>query len=212
MILLLSQTLPFALLACLSPVLILVEIVILSSKKHAVSNALRYVLGASIVLFLLGALFFSSFNSVASKSAQPNVYFAIADFVFAGLLLLLLFKPASRKKKKLKAPKSKWAYYSLGGLMMLTNVSSLIPYAAMVKFLAQHKSMGAEVLAIFVLNTLIVLLPIVLPVLYCLVLPKNATSFLKSLQDFMNKYNHRITQVFLVVISIYLLYHGVTQL
>lgn len=207
------KTFPLSLVAAVSPVLIIFEVVVLSSKQKSLGKTWFYIAGAGLVLLVIGLLELLVFHNISLKAKTPNNLSAYLDFVFAALLVWLLFKPHKKQKKpKRKLPNSYVAYFALGFGLMIVNISSLIPYLAMIKLLGETDISSTIKTQVLLLNIMLILLPLIVPLLYCSIFTKSANKFLSALRNFTNKYSGIITKVLIVVITIYLVWHGFNQL
>lgn len=210
----LLKTFPLSLVAAVSPVLIIFEIVVLSGKSKSILKTWFYVFGAGIVLLVIGVLELLVFRNLSLRPATPDNFSAYLDFIFAILLVWLLFRRPhkSTNKPKRKLPNSYYAYFALGAGLMMVNVSSLIPYLAMIKLLGETSITTIEKIQVLLLNIALILLPLIIPLLYCSIFSKSANKFLGALSSFTKRYSNIITKILLVVIIIYLIWHGISQL
>lgn len=208
------KTLPFALIAAISPVLILFEIVILNSnKQNTINKTWFYIIGASLVLLGLGFIVLLLFQNLSLENIIPAKFSAYLDFLFAILLIWLLVRPRKKTKTKHKMPNTIWAYFAMGVGLMIVNVSSLIPYLALIKLLNEVSVISTiEKVEIMLINIFIILLPLIIPVMYCSIFKKSAQKFLSALRKFTNQYSNAITKLLIIAVTVYLIWHGYATL
>jgi hypothetical protein len=211
-------TLPLSLAAAISVSSILVFFTIMVAKEKQIENGLAFIVGGIISYAIITILVLFSFGQAAPAGAPKHVEMhAIADFVLAGLCVLLVIKAFfkkddSEKKKEAKIPGGAFAYLGIGALMRAGSANTLPPFIAAVKDVSgAHLSVESTV----VLCTLIILtsmFPMVIPWLLFLFNKEKAVALINPVSRFLEKNKKKISNTVLVVIAVYLVMHGFKRL
>ena len=210
----LIEILPLALAAAMSPSGLLLVFTILSGKKDPKRGSLAFVLGSMLFLIVLGLLVMLTFNPAVKQANHPEKISAIIDIVLGSLILVVTGRSLLVKKKEKKASgkSRKRPYFVIGFFYMVVNTSTLIPFIAASKIIAENSlGPGGSVIA-FVYLLVITMSLISLPVIMTFLLPAQSEKILGPLKSFMSRHGARIAQVFFLVIAVYLIARGVVDL
>ena len=193
---LLSQVIPLALGAAISPVLFLLTLTTLTGERPLV-RGLALIAGAAVPLVLLGAFAFA----IAGKLHTSSTTKAVVDLALGVLLLLVgvrgLVRPPSAPKPdaKPKRPAGPARSFALGFGAMVTNVTTLALYIPAMKLIATSHVSDADRLLAHAIVLLIALAPAVVPVALVAVAPGSSRRVLDALARFMTEHRGAIPVV-----------------
>jgi cytochrome c biogenesis protein CcdA len=208
------EILPLALAASISPSGLLLVMAILSGKEDPKRKALEFVLGATVFMVALGLVILLSFNPAISQAKQPGRASALIDIGLGVLIVLVVAHSVffKKKAKQEKQKKHKRPFFVIGFLFMIVNTSTLIPFIAACKIIADNKLRLAGALISFLFLLAITMSLIALPVVITYLMPRSAEKLLAPLKSFMSKHGTVIAQAFFFAIAIYLIVHGALAL
>jgi threonine/homoserine/homoserine lactone efflux protein len=190
---LLSQVIPLALGAAISPVLFLLTLTTLAGARPLV-RGVALTAGAAVPLILLGSFAFAIGGSLhASGTTKAAIDLALGVLlVLVGLRALAKGpaepKPAGEPKRTAGPVRS----FALGFAAMATNVTTLALYMPAMKLIAtSHVSTADRALA-HVIVALITLAPAAVPVALVAVAPGSSRRVLAAVSRFMNDHRRAI--------------------
>ncbi|MEI6374050.1 MAG: GAP family protein [Actinomycetes bacterium] len=218
-----SQVLPLALGAMVSPTLLTLQVLVLSSPVKPKLKAWALTLGAALTLILYAVLGVTVLKSVGNgeSSNTEHSWTYIVIRVVCGILLLLLGlralrgKPTAGENHQSKV-KTKLAsagplfYLPVGLVGMLTDVSSLILFLPALHDITRSSADTAAKALVFGFLYLMVMLPLLLPVLLVTVMGSKADGMLASLNRFVSANSRRINAGICFLFAAYLLWSGVS--
>ncbi|MEX0991620.1 MAG: GAP family protein [Actinomycetota bacterium] len=217
---LLSQILPLTFAAAISPTVLTVAVLVLSSKERPVARTVAYAVGCWIVLLVIGLPAISLFAD-ASATRTPAPWMRWVDLA-SGITLLALGarrlarKPTPHEKQGSKAGKLANAglrdYVVLGLALMITNFTTLVLYLPVLKGIARAPITGGVQLAVLLVCQVIILLPVLVPLLIRVLIPGPASKILGTVNAFTAKHTSVIMTVILLVFGVYLTAKGVSEL
>ena len=193
---LLSQVIPLALGAAISPVLFLLTLTTLTGERRLV-RGLALTAGAAVPLVLLAAFAFA----IAGKLHLSGTTKAVGDLAFGVLLLLVgvraLVKPPSGPKAdaKPKRPSGPARSFALGFGAMVTNVTTIALYIPAMKLIATSHVSNADRVLAHVIVLLIALAPAAVPVALVAVAPGSSRRVLDAVAEFMTEHRRAIPVV-----------------
>lgn len=217
---LLAHVIPLALGAAISPLLLIVQVYVLSGGRQPIIRALSVTVGALIALggFTLILVFF--FHGTSALSGGKSTTSAYIHFGAALLLLLLGLRnlknrdkdssSANRAKKIADARSS--TFLVVGIVIMLFNVTSLVLIAPAIHDIeAASVSTSDKVLA-YILLMVIALLPLAAPLIVTVAMGSKSAPFLAKLNQFVTDHNAVINACVCFGFAVYLLVNGVLAL
>lgn len=220
---LITQIIPLALGAAVSPTALMGIILLLSISKKPKLQGFGYYIGAVILILIVILLGILLGVGITSASQKPNPIFAGID-VLLGIFLLLfgfrrIFKTQKSQKKFFQGHKkhtSKIVQFleglSFGFGMFLINFSTTIIV------LAAGKEIGASSvdligkLIVITILTIITLIVCEVPLLMYILFPEKANNILSKVNKWMQRNGHYLMGVVILVIGIYLICTGLIRL
>ncbi len=205
----LTQILPLAAVATISPTGLLFVTMILSGKGNARRNALLFLIGGAGFLMLLGGVILFVFKPAAEAAGQPGKASAVVDILMGAVIVVIVARSLmSGKKHKKKRERLHIPYLPLGFVYMITNASTLIPFMAASKVLAEDGLSSWENLILFALVLVIAMLLIAFPVIVSYAAPRKSRRILDPVEAFMASQGTRVAQVCFLAIGVYLIIKG----
>jgi hypothetical protein len=210
------QVLPLAIGAAISPTILTVAVLVLSSKKQQVARTLLYLAGCWAILLAIGIPGAIWFANLTPMRKGGNVGAAID--VFFGMILLILGvrriskKPTVHEQQGSKAGRLTGrglpVYFGVGLVMMLTNFTTLAIYFPLLKDLARSSLPLPERLGVLVVCQVIILAVIIVPLAIRIVAPRAATKMLGNLSTFVARNSRKMMTIVIFVFAVYLLVKG----
>lgn len=217
------EVLPFALGAMVSPTLLTLQVIVLSSPKSPKLKAWALTLGAAVTLLaysVLGVTVLSRVADGTSSDTGPHSWTYIVIRGVAGLLLLFIglrqLRPAptpgeqhqSGVKAKI-ATAGPLLYLGVGVMGMLTDFSSLVLYLPALHEITRSDADSASKAVVFSFLFLLTMLPLLLPVLLVTLLGSKGDPVLASLNRFVSAHQRQINAGICLLFSAYLLWTAV---
>ena len=216
-----ARILPLALAGAISPTVLAIGLVILSSPKSPKARGLAFLAGVTTVTIAISLLVVFGFGNAVPES-QKGTSSDLAGYIdlgFAALLLLLAvltFATRNRKKKEDKpdpvAGVHPLRYYAIGLVIMLGNFTTLAVFLPALKDIAIDKIADADRILAMVIVDVIVLIPAWLPVGLYLISPSTAKKVLTPLNEFLQRHKTGVGITICLVFAAYLTYLGVKAL
>lgn len=206
------QVLPLALGAAVSPTALVVELLILSSRRSPRAKAWAYLLGFSAVLIAAVVLFLTVLNHAADANrGGPTTTGRIVDGVAAVLLAAVGIRSLLPKATPGEKHTSKVAtrigqagpgfYVGVGAVTMLINFSTLILLAPACHEITRSTA-STEVKAVAtVMLVVITLLPVLLPVLGVTLLGSKADAALATINGLVSRHSRQINAAVCLVLA-----------
>ena len=219
------SVLPLALGAMISPTLLTLQVLVLSSPTRPRLKAWALTLGAAITLALFSVLGVTVLNHVAGNqadSAQTSWTYIVIRIVCGALLAVLGLRQLrgtptpgeqhqSRVSKRLAGANPGW-FLAVGVVGMLTDVSSLVLFLPALHDITQSSADDATKIAVFAFLFFMVMVPLFIPVLLISLLGHKADGLLASLNRFVSANSRRINAGICFVFAAYLLWTGIHAL
>ena len=216
---LLARVIPLALGAAVSPALLTVAVLTISSPRRGVARGFALALGVLAAITVLTALGLTVLSHTTSHPSATKSAVSDAIDVTVGLVLLALAlkslldrKPAQptgdAPDSSHRAPMGLTATFAAGAALMVSNVTSIILYIPAMKEIAKSDvSDGAKAVTTIIV-ILITALPVLLPLAIRLVAPRSSQRWLASLNEFIGRHHHTLILGVEIVFGIYLLAKG----
>jgi hypothetical protein len=221
---LLTDILPLAFGAAVSPTVLIGIILILSITKRPKLNGIAFYIGSMILLLIVVALgVFVSKGAEIATGAQPSTASAYFDIILAIFLILLGIRKARKEDKgpdkdKFKEDKPLSAGKSFIKSMIFGFGLFIINFTTTILVFAAGKEIGLSTAPIFdkliviVILTIITLLVVEIPLLVYLLFPKTANKLLEPVNIWMQKNGKYLMAAIFFVFGIYLLAKGIMVL
>jgi threonine/homoserine/homoserine lactone efflux protein len=210
---LLSQVIPLALGAAISPVLFLLTLTTLTGARPLV-RGIAVTAGAAVPLVVIGAFAFAIAGSLHASHATK----ATIDLAFGVLLVLvgiraLVEAPAAPKPaEEPKRPSGPARSFALGFGAMVTNVTTLALYLPAMKLIATSHVSDADRALAHVIVGVITLAPAVVPVALVAVAPRSSRRILGAVSRFMSEHRRALPVVLGFGFGAWLIVKGVAAL
>ncbi len=220
---LLTQIIPLALGAAVSPTALMGIILLLSISKRPKLQGFGYYIGAVILILMVILLGIILGAGVTSTSQKPNPLLAEID-VLLGIFLLIfgirrIFKTQKSPKKLFQGDNKQTSKI----LQFLEGVSFgfgmfLINFSTTIIVLEAGKDIGASSvnligqLIVIAILTIITLLVCEVPLLVYILFPEKANNLLSNVNKWMQRNGHYLMGFVIMVIGIYLIWIGLIRL
>lgn len=211
---------PLALGAAVSPVLLTLSILLLSSDFHPRVRVLAYAGGVFISLVVIGVVAVGGSATGGDGPSHPSTVSAGLDILLGILLIAVAVKnsvgsPKAAEKKPAKAPKAEPSLAvqvvrdaGLGLFLTVTNFSSLIFYLAAAKSTADSHLPALDQAAAMSLVGFGFMAPIVLPLLATVASPAASKKFLDATNRVVKDYGRYIGAAVALLFGVYLILKG----
>jgi len=220
---LLGQVLPLALGAMISPTLLALQVLVLSSPRSPRAKAWALVVGAAVTLaafaLVVGVLLTQA--TAATPTHQHGWTFAILRTV-AGLLLVtiglrqFLAPPTPSERHHERAARLAGAgprlYFGVGAVGMLTDVSSLVLFVPAMHAITRSSADDGAKALVFGVLCLCVLAPVLVPALLVSLLGRRADPALAALNRFVTGHQRQINAGICFVFAAFLLVTGLAAI
>jgi hypothetical protein len=216
---LLVQVVPLALGAAVSPALLTVMVVTISSPRRGLARGVALTAGVLASLAVLTALGLTVLSHVTSHASATKTAVSDAVDVTVGLVLLALALRALVEHKNSqpgddapdtsrRAPMGLLATFGAGAALMVTNVTTIILYIPAMKEIAKSDVSDTGKAVATVIVVLITALPVILPLAVRLAAPRASQRWLGSLNETISRHHRAVIVGVEVVFGVYLLAKG----
>ena len=218
---LIARVLPLALAGAISPTVLAICLVILSSPKSPKARGLYFLAGVTTVTVAISLLVVFGFgNAVPESQKGTSSHLAgYIDLAFAAILILLAVLTYATRNRKKKDDKPDpvtgvhpLRYYAIGLVIMLGNFTTLAVFLPALKDIAIDKIAEADRILAMVMVDVIVLTPAWLPVGLYLISPATAKKVLTPLNEFLQRHRTAVGITICLVFAAYLTFLGVKAL
>jgi len=217
---LLVQVVPLAFGAAVSPALLTVMVLTISSPRRGLARGVALTAGVLASLAVLTALGLTVLSHVTSHASATKTAVSDAVDVTVGLVLLALALKALVDHQNIsqsgddapdtsrRAPMGLLATFGAGAALMVTNVTTIILYVPAMKEITKSdvSDTGKAVAALIVL--VITALPVLLPLAARLAAPTASQRWLGSLNAAISRHHRAVIVGVEVVFGVYLLAKG----
>ena len=184
---------------------------ILSGKDRSVKNSVVFLSGAILFLIALGSFIMVAYNSAVTSKGHTGTFAGAIDILLGRLIIVvigrsLIFK---KKEKTVEKKQGRRPYLIMGFLFMLINASSLIPFIAASKIIAENDIGFVNALIAFIALILITMFMVSFPVLVILLMPGRSEKVMVPVKSFISRHGTQVAQAYYFLIALYLIYHGV---
>ena len=216
---LLPRILPIALGAAISPVVLIVNVLLLSGRTRPIARAAAYTVGCAIVIVGFGI---AGVTIIAGVSTAPRTVAAIihlavgtASLAFAARAAIRGPKPPPKKEDvtpEHERDKPAWEFVFAGLAAMGVNMTTLVLYLSLDAEIVRSEVSTLDDAIALAIAALIILVPAWGPLLLAAVAPRVAHRVFGPLNDFLTRHKYAIEiavpggfGVYLVTLGIILL-------
>jgi hypothetical protein len=210
--------LPLALGAAISPTVLTVAVLTLSSRDRPVARGFAYLVGFLLVLGVYTALGLTVLDRVHHQpSASERAVSDAVDVVIGLVLFALAIRAIVRHRggddgDTPKPPKqhhaSVGASFVAGVVMMLTNITTIVLYIPAMRDINHSDVSTTDKAVVVVVALLITSLPALAPLLVRIVAPGPSVRMLTSLNAAITRHQHAVVVGVEIVFGVYLLLKG----
>ena len=215
---LLTHLLPLAIGAAVSPLLLVIQILVLSGKNKPISRAVGVAVGAGVMLLGLSLAFLTLLSGFGQTPAgvKPDDVTEGLRIATSIILVVLGFRnlaqrgrpPNTARAEKLED--AKWrAFVAVGLIIMLTNITTLVLFAPALHLITQAPVSKTDQIIAYAILFCITMLPLLLPLAVTVAMGKNAGKFLAKLHLFVTKHNAVISATVCFAFAVYLGYMAI---
>lgn len=212
---LLSHMLPLAFGAAISPMLLVVQVLVLSGKNKPISRSIAVTVGAGVMLLGLSLAFITLLNGFGQTppGQKPSVGVEVVRGVAVVLLVFLGVRnlmhqdrpPNTKRAEKLEDAKLS-AFIGVGLVVMLTNVTTLVLFAPALHMIMRAPVTETDKVIAYCLLFVITMLPLLVPLGIAVAMGSHAEGFLSKLNVFVTKHNAVISAVVCFGFAVYIGY------
>lgn len=200
--------------ATLSPGILALTLILLGTKKHALTETFSLLFGNLITAGIIISLAFFMV-SITTSQGQPNVIASIIDlllglfFIWYGVKVFRTKDHKFKLKQKKNANVLKWVV--IGFIISITNFDAvLLSFTATREVAASSLGVGNKMLLALV-NVFFFVLPIILPLSICILFPKIGAIFLTRLNKYVIKYSRYIICIMFLLFGVYFVIRAINH-
>lgn len=220
---LLTQTIPLAFGAAVSPTALMGIILLLSISKKPKISGLGYYAGSIILVLIVLAIGFILGTGVSTATPHPNPALATIDLILGVILFVMgiirIFRPQKSPKHRFNGEHpdaSSIAVFlkglSFGFVMFLINFSTTIIVLEAGKIISTSPAPTTGKALVTVILILITLLVCEIPLIIYFLLPGSSERILSKINVWMQKNGHILMGIVILAIGLYLLWIGSIKL
>lgn len=217
----LAELIPLVIAAAIVPGLIIVVILMLEGAG-GVARAGAFVAGAITLRLVQGLLFGQVVGKRVEATSEESLIIGTVLLTILGILLLIAAFRIWSKEEDPDAPPPKWlqaigsmapgkAYLVGMGAMALSAKQWVFTISAVQVILYQGMAQSTNWL-LFILFVLVATLPLMLPVLVCLIMPNKSQALIAAWSVWLNRNQQNIKVVVSILFGLLFLYQGVKGL
>lgn len=198
----------------LSPGLFAGTVFLLSSKIKPLLKSFAFLLGN---VFTLGVLLFIGYSvgTFVNGGGNGSPTISYFDLGFGVLLLFFAYKAwrydsdDSRKiRKEEKVPKL-WLLFGIGFLVSITNFDAETLYLISMNEIFESGSAVIKDVLLVLYSSIMILLPILLPVFLYILFPDSSKKALEKINIFLKRYGRIMVVILFVLLGMWFLYKGI---
>ena len=216
---LLTQTIPLAFGAAVSPTALMGIILLLSISKKPKISGIGYYAGSILLVLIVLAIGIILGTGVSTATPQPNPILAAIDLILGAILLVMgiirIFRPQKSPKHRFSSEhpdasglKIFLKGTSFGFLMFLINFSTSIIVLEAGKIISTSSAPTTGKVMVTVILILITLLVCEIPLLIYFLLPGSSERILSKINVWMQNNGHILMGIVILAIGLYLLWIG----
>jgi hypothetical protein len=211
--------LPLAFGAAISPVILIVNVLLLSSRTRPIARSIAYAIGCTIIIvgFGVAGVTVISGVSTAPRDVAAAIHLAVGTISLGFALRALIQGPSPPPKKEEVTPeedehKEAWRFVFAGLGAMGINMTTLTLYLSLdAEIVRAPLSVLEEAFALTIADV-IILIPVWVPLALTLVLPRVAHGIFGPMNDFFTRHKWAIEIIVPGGFGVYLLTLGIILL
>jgi hypothetical protein len=216
---LLTRIVPIALGAAISPVVLIVNILLLSGRTRPIARGTAYAIGCAIVIVAFGIAGVTIIAGVATapRTVAAVIHLTVATASLAFAARALIRGPQPPPKHEDVSPehehdKPAWQFVFAGLGAMGVNMTTLVLYLSLDAEIVRAQLSTVEDAIALGIADVIILLPVWLPLLLTVLAPHLAHRVFGPVNDFLTRHKYAIEVLVPGGFGIYLLILGITLL
>lgn len=215
---LIGKTLPLAFGAAISPTVLALALLVLSSTRRPVARGAAYLGGVLLMFGVLTVVGLAVTNHATGAGSSLNPVTRAIDGTIGFLLLLLAVRTVVRvvtidrdhpesvtQPARPERYTSLWAAFVLGIAMMMSNFSTILLYLPAMREISSSSVDVADKAVVVVMVFVIASLPATLPFMVRVTAPGPSARWFAALHRVVTRYQRQIGIVIEVVFGVYLL-------
>ena len=216
---LLPRILPLAFGAAISPVVLIVNILLLSGRTRPIARASAYAVGCAIVIVGFGI---AGVTIIAGVSTAPRTVAAIIHLTVGTVSLLFAARagirgPRAAPKQEDVAPdherdKPAWEFVFAGLGAMGVSMTTLVLYLSLDAEIVRSQVSTLDDAIALAIASVIILIPVWVPLLLTVVTPRVAHGVFGPLNDFLTRHKYAIEIIVPGGFGVYLVTLGIVLL
>jgi hypothetical protein len=216
---LLTRIVPIALGAAISPIVLIVNILLLSGKTRPVARGAAYAIGCAIVIVAFGIAGVTIIAGVATAprtvAAVIHLTVAAASLAFAARAVIRGPQPAPKQEDvspEHQRDKPAWQFVLAGLAAMGVNMTTLVLYLSLDAEIVRAQLSTVEDAIALAIADVMILLPVWVPLLLTATAPRVAHRVFGPVNDFLTRHKYAIEILVPGGFGVYLLILGITLL
>ena len=220
---LIGQVLPLAVGAMISPTILAIQVLVLSSRQRPRMKAFALLIGAAVTLAVFGlvvVLLLQSGPVTKADESAPTHGLIYVTLRLTGALLLVWLGVRSMRPKETPGEKHQSRvssmlatagaplYFVVGVVGILIDFSSLVLYIPGLHDIVRSDASGTTKWIAFAILYLFILMPVIVPLLLSVVMGTKADPILAAINHFVVKHGRTINVVVCFVFAAYLAITG----
>jgi hypothetical protein len=216
---LLTRIVPIALGAAVSPVVLIVNVLLLSGRTRPVARGTAYAIGCAIIIIGFGI---AGVTIIAGVATAPRTVAAVihltvgtASLAFAARALIRGPQPPPKREDvtpERDREKPAWQFVFAGLGAMGVNMTTLVLYLSLDAEIVRAQLSTLDDAIALAISAVIILLPVWVPLLLTVVAPRLAHRLFGPLNDFLTRHKYAIEVLVPGGFGIYLEILGITLL
>ena len=224
---LIGKTVPLAIGAAISPILVISVVLLLSGTRKPRARALAFAIGNVVALVLVAVVVLLLFHSAGHTGTGSTQAGKLIDLVLGVLLAAIgvgkLIEFVYRKLSgdgDAAAPDAEtdhpaggkggvFGSLALGVGLMATNITTIALFLSAMKDVAEAKVGNGTRVVVVVIAIVIIMVPVAVPLLITVLAPGASTRVLAAVRTFISRYRDLIMGIFVTGFGVYLTLKGV---
>ena len=223
---LIAKTLPLAVGAAVSPILLITVVLLLSGDRKPKARALAFAIGNVVALALVAVVVLVLLDSVGHTGTGSTKAGSLMDLTIGVLLAVFGVgklveygyrrvtgegSGASATPETDHGGNTKgrvFGSFALGLGLVATNVTTIALYLSALKNIAEAKVSTGERIVVIAIAIVVIMVPVAVPLLITVAVPGASARMLAALRGFVTRYRDLIMGIFVTLFGIYLVVKG----
>jgi len=192
----------------ISPGIFALAVIFLSSKTKPLYKSFSFLLGNIPTLIILFLIWF--FIGTNAHNNWPGAV-RFFDILFGFLLLIFAYRIYFSRERTVKKKKYSSGFlfcFVLGFLCSITNFDAETLYLISINEIFESTATGVTKLFLSLYSSIMMLVPILLPIVIYLLFPRVSKKVLDSLNKFLRRYGRLIVAILFTILGIWFLIKG----